>query len=392
MRIFSRESAFKQAYHIINTIIARYLMRNVWIVLAAIFLIISLVIFGNQVVLMVKESLKHGIPATDLLPLIMFNMIRDIPLILSLSLFLAIILAVSKLYKDSEAIVMNSLGIGDKHFMMLIQPVVLPIFFFILLLTTLVVPWTKQERSLIMHRSDNTSGFVFIKKKEFQKFKGGDIVFYASKVEEGENAQQIMEEVFIYALVNGEPIITLAKKAEKYTDLESNGTYLRLKDGVRYHGFPSDVNKKVLNFDVYDLQITDGKRQQSKENYTQTESQGMIELFYSDNPRDTAELQWRLSQPLSTFILSFLGVLLGKASPRGGKNLGLLFGVAIFILYNNALTVAKFSLEHGETAAWIGLWWVHLLIFVLILFLYSYRHKKFKILTNFFVKREKTLI
>lgn len=389
MKMFSTESVFKQSYYLIDTIVAKYLMRNIWIMLGAIFLIISLVIFGNQVVLMLKESLEHGIPATDLLPLISFNMIRDTPLILSLSLFLAVILAINKLYKNSEAIVMNSLGIGDKHFMVFIQPVVLPVFFFILLLTTFVVPWTKQERSSIISR-DDTSGFVFIQQKKFQKFKDGNIVFYATKVEDGvKDIQQTIEEVFIYALVNGESVITLAKEAQKYTDPDTNSTYLRLKDGARYHGFLGNANKRVLSFDLYDLQIVDGEKQQPKVNYTQTKSRGMIDLLYSDNLKDIAELQWRLSQPLSTFILSFLGVLLGKASPRGGKNLGLLFGVAIFILYNNALTIAKSSLEHGETPVWIGLWWVHLLMFALILFLYGYRHKKFRALTQFFVRGAK---
>jgi lipopolysaccharide export system permease protein len=392
MKILSQTSTFKQAYTLIDTIVAKYLMRNVWMVLGAIFLIIGLIIFGNQVVLMVKESLKHSIPIADLLPLITFNMIRDIPLILSLSLFLAIILAVSKLYKESEAIVMNSIGISDKHFMVFIQPVVLPIFIFILLLTTLVTPWTKQQKSMIMDNHDNTSEFAFIKQKQFQNFKGGDIVFYANKVEDSDNnedAKQVMEEVFIYAMASDEPIITLAKKAQKYTNSQTKGTYLRLKDGVRYHGFPTDVNKRILNFDLYDLQIADGERQQSEVSNTKTESQSSIDLLFSDNPKDMAELQWRLSQPLSVFILSFLGVLLGKASPRGGKNLGLLFGIAIFILYNNALLVAKSALEHGETSAWVGLWWVHLLMFGLILTLYGYRHEKFRTLARFFVRRVK---
>jgi lipopolysaccharide export system permease protein len=39
-----------------------------------------------------------------------------------------------------------------------------------------------------------------------------------------------------------------------------------------------------------------------------------MDLLYSVNPKDVAEFQWRLSQPLSVFILSFLGVLLGKTS------------------------------------------------------------------------------
>ncbi|SFV86983.1 permease YjgP/YjgQ family protein [hydrothermal vent metagenome] len=387
MKIFGKTSALKQVYYLINTIIAKYLMRNVWVMLGAIFLIISLIIFGNQVASMLKESLKHGIPTADLLPLISFNMIRDVPLILSLSLFLAIILTVSKLYKGSEAIVMNSLGVGDKHFMVFIQPVVLPIFIFILLLTTLVVPWTKQQRSLIMNRSDNTSGLVFIKQKEFQKFKGGDIVFYASKVKDGTEGTQIMEEVFIYALVDGEPIITLAKEAQKYTDLDTNSVYLRLKDGARYHGFPGDVNKRILNFELYDLQIVDGEQQQKVTTFTKTESQGTIDLLYSDNAKDAAEFQWRLSQPLSAFILAFLGVLLGKASPRGGKNLGVLFGIAIFILYNNTLMIAKSTLERGEVTAWVGLWWVHLSMFILILILYAYRHEKLHTAWRFLLRK-----
>jgi hypothetical protein len=36
--------------------------------------------------------------------------------------------------------------------------------------------------------------------------------------------------------------------------------------------------------------------------FTKEESQGMMDLLYSDNPKDVAEFQWRLSQPLSVFI------------------------------------------------------------------------------------------
>ena len=380
---------FKQAYYLINTILAKYLMRNAWVLTGAVFLIISLVIFGNQVVSMIKESIKYGIPTTDLLPLISFNMIRDIPLILSLSLFLAIILTVSKFYKNSEAVVMNSLGLGDKHFMVFMQPVVLPVSLFILLLTTLVVPWTKTQKNIIMERNNNASEFAFIKQREFQEFKNGEIVFYTSKVKGADgNAQQQMEEVFVYTLDDGEPIITLAKQAQKYTNPKTHSTYLRLQDGMRYHGFPSEANKKILNFDSYDLQIIDGEVR-SDGGSTKEESQGMIDLLYSDNPKDVAEFQWRLSQPLSIFILSFLGVLLGKTSHRGGKNLGVLFGVAAFIIYNNALLMARSSLESGEISALVGLWWVHLLMFGFIFLLYIYRHEKLTMITNLLLEKVK---
>jgi lipopolysaccharide export system permease protein len=156
-------SAISQALKLQNSILAKYLIRNVLMITAAVFIVLGLVIFGNQLVSVIKESLEKGIPIADLLPLVGFKMIRDVPLILSLSLFLAIILAISKSYKDSEAVVMNSLGIGDKHLMVFIQPVVIVIFIFILFLTTIAVPWSKQQRSMIMDRSENSSKFSFIK-------------------------------------------------------------------------------------------------------------------------------------------------------------------------------------------------------------------------------------
>ena len=370
-------SVFSKALKLQDSIVAKYVMRQVLMLLAAVFIVIGLVIFGNQLVLVVKESIEEGVPVADLLPLVGFNMIRDVPLILSLSLFLAIILAISKLYKDSEAIVMNSLGLGDKHFMVLIQPVVLFIFIFILFLTTLAVPWSKQQRSMIMDRSENSSEFSFIKEGEFQEFKNGELVFYASKVKDIKNsAKQNMEEIFIYAESSGDPIITLASQAQKYTDASSKSVYLRLKDGVRYHGFPSDKNKKILNFDQYDLQIIDGSRQRSADVSTKIESKPTLDILFSNNSKEIAEWQWRLSQPISVLILSLFGVLLGKSSPRGGKNLGVLTGILVFIIYNNALLVAKSSLERGELSPIVGLWSVHLLVLIVIVIFYAYRHGK----------------
>lgn len=370
-------SAITQALKLQNSILAKYLIRNVLMLTAAVFIVLGLVIFGNQLVSVIKESLEEGIPIADLLPLVSFKMIRDVPLILSLSLFLAIILAISKSYKDSEAVVMNSLGIGDKHLMVFIQPVVIVIFIFILFLTTVAVPWSKQQRSMIMDHSENSSEFSFIKEGEFQEFKGGDIVFYASKVKniDGESTQD-MEEIFIYTLANNEPIITLAAQAQKYTDIKTKSVYLRLKDGTRYHGFPSEVNKKILNFDQYDLQIINGEKRQSNNTEIKTESKPTLDIIFSSDTREIAEWQWRISQPISVLILSIFAILLGKTSPRGGKNLGVLVGVIVFIIYNNALLIAKSSLEKGDTLPVIGLWWVHLLVLLIIFVFYAYRHGK----------------
>ncbi len=195
--------------------------------------------------------------------------------------------------------------------------------------------------------------FHSLRKVSSKNSKMATLFFYASKVKNTEKSgQQEMEEIFIYTLYSNEPVITLAKQAQKYTDGITNSVYLRLKDGTRYHGFPGDSNKKILNFDLYDLKIIDGGVKKPKDTAVKIESKDTTTLFDSSELKEISELQWRLSQPLSVLILSIFGILLGKASPRGGKNLGVLLGVVVFILYNNALLVAKSSLEQGTTVSY----------------------------------------
>jgi len=371
--------------------IAKYLMGNVLTLFFAVFVVISIIISGNQLVLVIKDSIEAGIPIENLISVVGLNMLRDLPLILSLSLFLSIIIAINSLYKNSEAIVMNSIGVGDKSFMLYIQPIVIVIFSIILFLTNFAIPWSKEQKKEIIDRVENASEFSFIKEGEFQEFKGGNIVFFASNVNsiDGYNNQE-MEDIFIRSLEDDKQIITLASEAQKYTDIDDN-VYLRLIDGKRYYSFPSLENQKILKFDLYDLLIIDGDKVNYNNEYSDIDGKSTIDLIRDGGVRNIMELQWRLSQPFIVLILPLLAILLGKSSPRGGKSLGLLVGVAIFIIYNNVILLTKSSIERGEIPLFFGLWSVHLIVLFFIVIFYSYRNRKIhyyfdKTTQNFFSK------
>jgi lipopolysaccharide export system permease protein len=372
-----------------STIISRYILKNLLVFLISIFIIIGLIVFGNQFVLTVQESVEHGIPFQELIPIIGFNMLRDIPIILSLSLFLAIIISVSQLYKNSEAVVMNSFGIGDKSFIYFFQPIVILSFLMIFALSIYIVPWAKQQKSYKEDQTVNASEFSFISEGKFESFKNDEIVFYASESSIADLAgEQYMEEIFIYVTGDQGPIIVLASDAIKYTDSASQSIYLRLKDGVRYEGIPGDLNIKILDFDLYDLEIVSGEVQKSLSNFSEIEEKTSVDLLLSGGLLANAEMQWRFSQPLSVLILSFIGVFLGRTSPRTGKGINLLVGVMIFMIYNNGLLVAKNSIENGELNPLIGLWAIHLIFILLILLFYQFRQGK----VSYFVDKIVTLI
>jgi len=357
-----------------NNIISKYLLRNLIVFFSAIFFIISLLVFGNQFVLTVQESVEYGIPLIELMPLISYNMLRDIPIILTLSLFLSIIVSISQLYKNSEAVVMNSIGLGERDFIGFIQPIVILSFILVFCLTVFAVPWAKHQKTLTENQTVNASEFSFISEGKFESFKNGQIVFYAAESSIiGSEGAQNMEEIFIYSMNNEVPTIVLASEAKKYTDAKSKSVYLRLKDGIRYSGLPSNKNINMLNFELYDLEIISGDIQKSITSFSEIEEMTSMKLLKQNSLLSNAEMQWRVSQPISILLLSFLGVFLGKSSPRTGKGINLIIGVAIFMLYNNSLLVAKNSIEIGQLAPIIGMWSIHLFLFLLLFILYHFR-------------------
>ena len=360
-----------------NTIISRYLLRSLALFFLAITFIIGLLVFGNQFVLTVQESVEHGIPFAELMPLVGFNMLRDIPIILTLSFFLSIIITISQFYKNSEAVVMNSIGLGDKNFINIIQPIVIFLFLVVFFLAIFAVPWAKQHKSLAEDETINASEFSFISEGKFESFKDGEIVFYASDSSKLDSAgEQNMEEIFIYSSDNESPIIVFASEAKKYIDTKTKSTYLRLKDGVRYEGLPSSNNIKILDFEAYDLEIVSGEVIKSISNFSKIEEKNSVDLLTQGGLLANAEMQWRFSQPISILILSVFGVFLGKSSPRSGKGVNLIIGLVVFMLYNNGLLLAKTSIENGQLSPIIGMWAIHLFLIIFLIFFYQFREGK----------------
>jgi len=85
----------------------------------------------------------------------------------------------------------------------------------------------------------------------------------------------------------------------------------------------------------------------------------LSELIKSDEPEHIAELQWRISVPLSTLLLALLAVPLSRSRPRAGRYGRIAVGLLVFIIYLNMLNAAKAWIEQGSLSPLLGLWWVH---------------------------------
>jgi lipopolysaccharide export system permease protein len=92
-------------------------------------------------------------------------------------------------------------------------------------------------------------------------------------------------------------------------------------------------------------------------------------LLRSTSLEDRAELQWRVSLPLSLFVLGLLAVPLSRSSPREGRYARLAVALFIYIIYANMTSIARLWLERGLVADWLGMWWVHAVVVAIALLL-----------------------
>ncbi len=91
-------------------------------------------------------------------------------------------------------------------------------------------------------------------------------------------------------------------------------------------------------------------------------------LFGSDNPKEVAELQWRLSLPFTALLLGLLAVPLARSVPRQSRFRQMLFAILAYAVAFNLAIIAKGWVESGVIGALPGIWWFHgLLLLMLVL-------------------------
>ncbi len=182
----------------------------------------------------------------------------------------------------------------------------------------------------------------------------GDSVFYADRVE-GEEIYG----VFWQREVEGRVVVILAERGERRMDPDTGMLSFVLFNGTRYEGLPGALDFSIVEFAEHGIPV----REETREEFVAgPEMKTTTELLSSSDPLDRAELQWRLSSPLSLFVLAILAVPLSRSSPREGKYGRLGFGILIYIIYANLTSAARIWVEREEVPAWLGIWWVHGLV------------------------------
>lgn len=338
-------------------IIERYIAQELLIPFTVVITILSVLyssfISASLLSGAVTESL--GIAAT--LKLILLKTVIALDVLMSISLYVAVVMGLSRMNRDQEISVLRAAGVSEHRITYVVLIVAIPIGIATGVLSIFIRPWAYEESYTLNAQAEaelNTDRF------QAGRFYGserkGRVVYIQTKDASGKQ----MNDVFHYINKNGISEIILAREAHQQQPVAGQRPQIHLTDGFVYRLMHSGAKDTVAQFEKL-VYFTDSGNVQ---NFRRRAAPVGV-LMESDKPRDIAELQWRFSRPIATILLALIAVPFSRSPPRKDKGERTIFAAAlVFAIYYILSGLAQTWVEQGTLGKIPGVWWLYGLMLI----------------------------
>ena len=303
-------------------------------------LMVILTIFMTNLVIRTLGLAANGaVAAQDVVFIFTLLALQALPTILSLSLFIAVILTLGRMYRESEMAIWFSSGVGLARF---IRPVVAtswPVVVLVGILMLFVWPWSYGQYNDLRQRFEQRADVLRASPGQFQSSGDGHRVFFVEKAASAVSGGG--RNVFIMSDVGTRESVAVSQSGK----IENVGEdrFLVLDSG---HMEQNDkVSGEHTHVEFKNYRVHAGTGGGSTNNAPSPRAVDTSDLILGGGPAYMGELTWRIGMILGATNLLFMGISLAAANPRRASNWGLLFAALAFVIYNNLLTL---------TQAWVG--------------------------------------
>jgi lipopolysaccharide export system permease protein len=342
------------------------LLRELATVALGTFLVLLGITLTTQLVRFLGQAASGTITSSGVVALLGLTMLSYLPVLLSITLFIAVLMAVTRSYRDSEMVVWFSCGVGLTQWVRPVLLFALPLVFTIGLLSLWLSPWavTKAEefRRLMESRDDVSA----VTPGVFRESRQAERVYFVEEVSGKEN---IVANVFVSATQHQKTGVMVAKEGFQET-MPNGDRFLVLLNGRRYEGEAGTAEYRIAQFDRYAIRI---EVSEMVARAPTTKTTPTPELLTNRTPANMAELSWRLGLPISALMLSLLAIPLSFVNPRAGRSMNLLLALLIYATYSNLLSIVQASIAQSRLDVSLGLWMVHAFMAALLVALFYRR-------------------
>jgi len=331
-----------------------------------VFVALFAILLTNQLIRLLSQAAGGKIASEAVVALLGFGAINYLATVLTLTLFVAILMTLSRSYRDSEMSIWFSAGLPLTAWIWPVLKFALPLVAAIAALSLFLSPWALTKSAEYRERMDQRDDVSQVSPGTFKESAQAERVFFVEGMG-GDDGR--VKNVFVSLIQNGRLGVVAA--AEGHVESAENGDrFLILERGRRYEGVPGHAEYRVMEFERYGVRI------ETKEGQEVEQTQRNLplwDLLVQPTPANQGELLWRLGMPLAALNLALLAIPLSFVNPRAGRTNNLIFALLVFMVYNNMVSVSQAWVAQGKLPFEIGLWAVHVVMFVVLLLLFSRR-------------------
>ena len=332
-------------------ILRRYIVRETVVAFLAVLATLMLVVVAARFANYLAAAAAGQIGRAFIFELVALKCVDALTPLFPACLFAGLVLALGRLDRDHEIVAMTASGMSRSALAGTMLFLGVGFAATAGALSLVAAPLVSERYESLKTEARDSADLSRIVAERFMHFGRADPVFYVERLS-GDNRE--MEQVFMHASHGAADEVILAPNARYVSG--TDGRFVVLDDGRRYVGIPGGGEWSTTRFERYTVRIRETETR-SAEDRVDAMPTPRLWIASRTDPVASAELQWRLSQPLLTFVLACVAFALSGTSR--GRFDRLLLGAFYYFAYLGLVIAATQAIQSGDLPPVIGVWPIH---------------------------------
>jgi len=347
----------------INSIVARYILRELFPPFAISLLFFTFVFLMTKILDITNLIVNYNINITVVLLLLLYSVPRFLEFVIPISIMIAVLVTFLKMTADNEILALKAAGASIYQ---LLPPVLLFCLIGCLLtgsMTIYGIPWSRFAFKKLTYAVAASHLNVGLKERTFNDgFK--DVILYINKID---LKNSTLEDIFIEDQRDAKIASTVVSpKGKLFSDPQQHIVRLRL-----YNGIINQVNlerKTVnsINFGTYDLSFDLDRLVSAAKRKSKNEKEMNLSELRKHIKKTAGEktkynealivLYKKFSMPFACIALGLVAMPLGLQTSSAKRSIGLGAGFVFMLLYYLLLSAGFVFGKTGLYPPILGMW------------------------------------
>jgi lipopolysaccharide export system permease protein len=319
--------------------------RELWRSFIGTLVVLLTVLLTMLLIRILSQATRGAFAPADLSLVLSYTLIGQLPVMVALAVFVAVVTVLSRLWRDSEMVVWQVSGASQFAFIKPLMKMAWPAIALVALCTLAARPWAQNQTEVLKQRYEQRSDMARVAPGQFQTSADGKRVFFIDSHSDG---QQTARNVFMVTTDKGLESVVTARQGLLQHD--QGVRYLVLTQGERTQTDLKTGEKTLSSFNT--ARIAVGEAPNVALRVPEPRSMSTLDLLVVNTRQAHGELIWRFGLIWATFNMVLAGLSLAAGNARRNSNWNLVYALLVFVVYFNLLTLSQSWVNQGKLA-WV---------------------------------------